>query len=416
MYETIYNKREKVIRPGGLRKRIFVYSCVFLIVSLCVLPTNSAVVTKSSNYSGAGGGVSSFQIRKLINEKKQKMAQLEQCAKKVNGFKIAGISTLGLTAVGVGGNIALASKNKSLDTQINSIGTKIETQKTTLKNLDDQIAAEKLKNSQTVSNKDSMVSTSGGINGDNSQSGAACTDFVTRINAVKPGCIADSERQKAFCYARFISAEKNSQDKDELLIKYEIDGVTYNEKEHLFCGIRDEKEADNKTVECDLSWYDEAVIKCSNCATKITVENKKDYCDYKLTEVLSGDEDHLNVAAFFVKNANGETGSIRIDNCVCNKSGEQSDTQKNDKGGLPKIGDECSVEDIKLTNDYFSEEDSASAENTKSAKYYPTSGNILDCIDQTGEEVYCMCAAVACVDGSPVKADDAGLAICQKPQ
>jgi hypothetical protein len=57
-------------------------------------------------------------IRQLVEEKNQKLATLEQCTKKVTGFKVAGISTLGLTAVGVAGNIALKNKNKEMDGQI----------------------------------------------------------------------------------------------------------------------------------------------------------------------------------------------------------------------------------------------------------------------------------------------------------
>ena len=96
-------------------------------------------------YSVSSFGAKNPQIIKLIRQKQQKVVQLEQCAKKVNGFKIAGISTLGVTAVGIGGNIALASKNKKLDTEINSTKTKIETEKEKLAKKNDEIAAEKLK-------------------------------------------------------------------------------------------------------------------------------------------------------------------------------------------------------------------------------------------------------------------------------
>ena len=54
------------------------------------------------------------EIQKLIAEKQQKIAALEKCSKKVKGFKIAGISTIGLTAVGVAGNIALSSKRQQV--------------------------------------------------------------------------------------------------------------------------------------------------------------------------------------------------------------------------------------------------------------------------------------------------------------
>lgn len=78
---------------------------IFMLVGTLVLCQSAMAVTNPT-------------ISRLINEKNSKLEQLEQCAKKMTGFKIAGISTLGLTAIGVGGNIALASKRKALDEQI----------------------------------------------------------------------------------------------------------------------------------------------------------------------------------------------------------------------------------------------------------------------------------------------------------
>jgi hypothetical protein len=50
------------------------------------------------------------QLERLESERAIKMKELTKCEKEVKNFKIAGISTLGLTGVGVGINIALASK------------------------------------------------------------------------------------------------------------------------------------------------------------------------------------------------------------------------------------------------------------------------------------------------------------------
>jgi hypothetical protein len=58
------------------------------------------------------------QIQALLDEKARKIEELEKCDSKRKAFVIAGISTLGLTAVGIGGNIALASKNKKLDAEL----------------------------------------------------------------------------------------------------------------------------------------------------------------------------------------------------------------------------------------------------------------------------------------------------------
>ncbi len=48
------------------------------------------------------------QIRRLLDQKEEKIKQLEACEGKKRGWMIAGISTIGLTAVGVGVNIAQA--------------------------------------------------------------------------------------------------------------------------------------------------------------------------------------------------------------------------------------------------------------------------------------------------------------------
>ena len=50
----------------------------------------------------------SARYTQLVREKQRKMAELEKCMGATNGLKIAGLSTLGLTAVGVAGNIAEA--------------------------------------------------------------------------------------------------------------------------------------------------------------------------------------------------------------------------------------------------------------------------------------------------------------------
>ena len=65
------------------------------------------------------------QIESLIKTKQQKVARLEKCSGSTKGLKIAGISTLGLTAVGVGVNIAEATKIKSNETTITNNKNKI---------------------------------------------------------------------------------------------------------------------------------------------------------------------------------------------------------------------------------------------------------------------------------------------------
>jgi len=62
----------------------------------------------------------------LVREKHRKMAELEKCMGATNGLKIAGVSTLGLTAVGVAGNIAEAKKRDEYADDIESVPKKME--------------------------------------------------------------------------------------------------------------------------------------------------------------------------------------------------------------------------------------------------------------------------------------------------
>ena len=74
------------------------------------------------------------KIASLTKEKLDKIAKLEECQKSTKGLKIAGITTLGVSAIGIGANIGEAVKLNKLDTQI-------DTAETTKSNLDRQISA-----------------------------------------------------------------------------------------------------------------------------------------------------------------------------------------------------------------------------------------------------------------------------------
>ena len=80
----------------------------------------------------------SARYMQLVKEKQEKMAQLEKCMQSTKGLQIAGLSTIGLTAAGIAGNIyeaTVITKNKnkldSLDTN-----TESETKTTTPPNKD----------------------------------------------------------------------------------------------------------------------------------------------------------------------------------------------------------------------------------------------------------------------------------------
>ncbi|MCR4917540.1 MAG: hypothetical protein K5912_01185 [Alphaproteobacteria bacterium] len=63
----------------------------------------------------ANAGYVTPRVKQLLREQRQKYADLEKCASQVNGFKIAGITTLGVTAAGAYGNVVLSNKIKSVE-------------------------------------------------------------------------------------------------------------------------------------------------------------------------------------------------------------------------------------------------------------------------------------------------------------
>lgn len=73
-------------------------------------------------------GVSST-VSQLLQEKQQKIQALEKCEGKRKGFMIAGISTIGLTGVGVVGNVALANANKRTEAELTSQKQTLATKK-----------------------------------------------------------------------------------------------------------------------------------------------------------------------------------------------------------------------------------------------------------------------------------------------
>lgn len=79
------------------------------------------------------------QIRRLLDQKEEKIKQLEACEGKKRGWMIAGISTIGLTAVGVGVNIAQASKSDKLSSEIDIQKQTLERQQNRLAQIQQNI-------------------------------------------------------------------------------------------------------------------------------------------------------------------------------------------------------------------------------------------------------------------------------------
>ncbi|MBO4746337.1 MAG: hypothetical protein J5613_04705, partial [Alphaproteobacteria bacterium] len=103
------------------------YTSIICLSALCVAHDANAVNMTS-------------QIQRLVREKQEKVSKLEECDGKRKGFMIAGISTIGLTAVGVGVNIAQASKSNKLTEQIEEKNLELEKQQAKVVEINSEIA------------------------------------------------------------------------------------------------------------------------------------------------------------------------------------------------------------------------------------------------------------------------------------
>ena len=102
-------------KPCGLISRICVSAIMLFVGTMVPFEVFSADLNNP-------------EIQRLIAEKQQKIAALEECGKKVKGFKIAGISTIGLTTVGTIGNIALSNKREDVSNQLQTANQTLSAQ------------------------------------------------------------------------------------------------------------------------------------------------------------------------------------------------------------------------------------------------------------------------------------------------
>ena len=111
---------------------------------MCIVPTFGAQMTP--------------QIQRLLDQKQEKIKKLEECEGKKQGWMIAGISTIGVTAVGVGLNIAQASKRNRLDDEIDTARHDLEVQERHLDEINSQIADRERENAKLeCSQQEGMV-------------------------------------------------------------------------------------------------------------------------------------------------------------------------------------------------------------------------------------------------------------------
>ncbi len=113
-------------------------------------------------FGDAHGVVMNANIRRLLQEKQDKIAKLEECEGKKQGWMIAGISTIGLTAVGVGVNIAQASKSNRLSDEIAMEKTTLQREQENLNRIQNDIAKERAKQEKKSTTDSSVYVHAGG--------------------------------------------------------------------------------------------------------------------------------------------------------------------------------------------------------------------------------------------------------------
>lgn len=146
----------------------------------------------------------------LVREKQRKMAELEKCMGTTNGLKIAGLSTLGLSAVGVVGNLAEAQKIKEYDEYIEEkVPEAMERIETSIAEEREKLAKNEKGDDQTkiinITNDNIQKSLTEFVNSDEFKANVAAAD-------VKDAAIANMEIELI---------EEESELPDELIQYYE---------------------------------------------------------------------------------------------------------------------------------------------------------------------------------------------------
>ena len=317
--------------------------CILISLMMAIIPTY--VFGASARYN------------QLVAEKQQKMAELEKCSGNINGWKIAGISTLGLTAVGVAGNIALSNTQKDYDKKIEKTDKQISDTQENIKKLEEQkrlAAAEQILREQceraggTYNNSTCTCNETGKVY----QNGACVVITVTTVTQPqRPTTVQPTDTTDCTAEARA---------KDEKVIKATKNG---DKCEVVAC-------VDTHIVKADKTGCE---LKSENTSKTPTVANGAD-CT---AEMLKKDK---NVAEAKIKN-----GKCEVVACV------DTHTVKADKTGC-----ELKSENISKTPTVADGTDCT-------ADAQKTDKNVTKAHMQDGK-----CVVVACVDTHTVKADKTG--------
>lgn len=141
------------------------------------------------------------KIARLTQEKLDKLAKLEQCQKSTKGLKIAGWTTLGISAIGIGANIGEAVALNKLDTKIGNAQEQSE-------KLDGQInAIQQQKREQEIEQNKSGIeqNKSGNVIPDcgeqNKCGDLTAAQLLTNLNATELVCV-NGVSKPTDCYSQ----------------------------------------------------------------------------------------------------------------------------------------------------------------------------------------------------------------------
>ncbi|MCL2331277.1 MAG: hypothetical protein FWC61_01900 [Proteobacteria bacterium] len=187
--------------------KVFTSSFITRAAAICV------VIVGANNYlplwnSAANAASLDMQIQmvnsdiaRLTAERDEKMARLQSCAKSVNGFKIAGITTLALTGVGIGINIAEHNTISKLNDQIDATKAEIaraeweKAKQAEIDRLKQQLASQEKQRQQAINDERTGSMANAPKPGETIVAGQPCDAEYDWIGNPQAGCPKGQSRQ-----------------------------------------------------------------------------------------------------------------------------------------------------------------------------------------------------------------------------
>lgn len=206
------------------------------------------------------------KIASLTKEKLDKIAKLEECQKSTKGLKIAGITTLGVSAIGIGANIGEAVKLNKLETQIDAADTKKS-------NLDKQISAAEEEKAKKEKAAEAEQERQAANNTCGDMTSCADTPNAESLNATDVVCINGVNKAKE-CKENFAGTQKSCKSNGITVTYYE--NCSANASTDKTCQeITQEWLTQNhvKSVECDKTTGQNYITACADTHTGETDEN-----------------------------------------------------------------------------------------------------------------------------------------------